>query len=253
MYSRGRPGQRDRRGAGRTGRAAPRTWRRRAEPGSPEPAPCSGACSTGGWPSRRRGWTTGTPARGRGRPGRPQRGHRGYRRTAALDPGRRRALAGGVAGLRPAQLRPVHRPLAGRRAPGPRRPRRSVRPAAARCALRRRRRAHHPVPVPRAPRPAAPDGLPERREVADDLGRAAMAFPEAGGLGRSGLHDMLQLELLNRTGVSSGWPRLGVRPTGLAATFVDALPGDCRYPPHAHTRSHARSRPASGTSTEWIA
>jgi hypothetical protein len=52
-------------------------------------------------------------------------------------------------------------------------------------------------------------------------GERLMAFPEAGGLGRSGLHDMLELELLNRTGVPGGsrdpW---GVRPTGLAAAFV---------------------------------
>ena len=52
-------------------------------------------------------------------------------------------------------------------------------------------------------------------------GERLMAFPEAGGLGRSGLHDMLQLELLNRTGVPGGsWGPWGVRPTGLAAAFV---------------------------------
>ena len=52
-------------------------------------------------------------------------------------------------------------------------------------------------------------------------GERLMAFPEAGGLGRSGLHDMLELELLNRTGVPGGsrgpW---GVRPTGLATILV---------------------------------
>jgi hypothetical protein len=52
-------------------------------------------------------------------------------------------------------------------------------------------------------------------------GERLMAFPEAGGLGRSGLHDMLQLELLNRTGVPAGsWGPWAVRPTGLAAAFV---------------------------------
>ena len=29
-------------------------------------------------------------------------------------------------------------------------------------------------------------------------GERLLAFPDAGGLGRSGLHDMLELELLNR-------------------------------------------------------
>ena len=52
-------------------------------------------------------------------------------------------------------------------------------------------------------------------------GERLMAFPEAGGLGRSGLHDMLELELLNRTGVPGGsWGPWGVRPTGLAAVIV---------------------------------
>ncbi|HEY7880331.1 MAG TPA: hypothetical protein VID31_05775 [Streptosporangiaceae bacterium] len=52
-------------------------------------------------------------------------------------------------------------------------------------------------------------------------GERLMAFPEAGGLGRSGLHDMLQLELLTRTRVPGGsWGPWGVRPTGLAAAFV---------------------------------
>jgi hypothetical protein len=52
-------------------------------------------------------------------------------------------------------------------------------------------------------------------------GERLMAFPEAGGLGRSGLHDMLELELLNRTGVPGGsWGPWGVRPTGLAAILV---------------------------------
>ena len=46
-------------------------------------------------------------------------------------------------------------------------------------------------------------------------GERLLAFPDAGGLGRSGLHDMLELELLNRAGVPGGsrgpW---GVRPPG---------------------------------------
>ena len=52
-------------------------------------------------------------------------------------------------------------------------------------------------------------------------GERLMAFPEAGGLGRSGLHDMLELELLNRAGVPGGSRApSGVRPAGLAAAFV---------------------------------
>src|SRR5690242_20728000 len=52
-------------------------------------------------------------------------------------------------------------------------------------------------------------------------GERLMAFPEAGGLGQSGLHDILELELLNRAEVSVGsWDSLGVRPARLAATLV---------------------------------
>jgi hypothetical protein len=47
------------------------------------------------------------------------------------------------------------------------------------------------------------------------------ALPDAGGLGQSGLHDMLELELLNRAEVSVGSrDSLGVRPARLAATVV---------------------------------
>jgi hypothetical protein len=52
-------------------------------------------------------------------------------------------------------------------------------------------------------------------------GERLMRFPDAGGLGQSGLHDMLELELLNRAEVPIGsrgtW---GVRPARLAATLV---------------------------------
>jgi hypothetical protein len=42
-------------------------------------------------------------------------------------------------------------------------------------------------------------------------GERLMTFPEAGGLGQSGLHNLLELELVNRTDVPGGsW---GVRPT----------------------------------------
>ena len=52
-------------------------------------------------------------------------------------------------------------------------------------------------------------------------GERLMAFPEAGGLGRSGLHDMLELELLNRVGtLADSWGPWGVRPLGLAAVLV---------------------------------
>ena len=52
-------------------------------------------------------------------------------------------------------------------------------------------------------------------------GERLMTFPEAGGLGRSGLHNLLELELLNRTDVPGGsWGHWGVRPTGLAAILV---------------------------------
>ena len=52
-------------------------------------------------------------------------------------------------------------------------------------------------------------------------GERLMTFPDAGGLGRSGLHDMLELELLNRAGVPAGsWGPWGARPLRLAATLV---------------------------------
>jgi len=54
-------------------------------------------------------------------------------------------------------------------------------------------------------------------------GERLLAFPDAGGLGRSGLHDMLELELLNRAdalaGVGSRGP-WGVRPLQLTGTLV---------------------------------
>jgi len=52
-------------------------------------------------------------------------------------------------------------------------------------------------------------------------GERLMRFPDAGGLGQSGLHDLLELELLNRAEVSVGsWGSLGARPARLAATLV---------------------------------
>jgi hypothetical protein len=46
-------------------------------------------------------------------------------------------------------------------------------------------------------------------------GERLMTFPEAGGLGQSGLHNLLELELVNRTDVPGGsWGWWGVRPTG---------------------------------------
>jgi len=52
-------------------------------------------------------------------------------------------------------------------------------------------------------------------------GERLMRFPDAGGLGQSGLHDLLELELLNRAEVSVGsWGSLGARPGRLAATLV---------------------------------
>jgi hypothetical protein len=54
-------------------------------------------------------------------------------------------------------------------------------------------------------------------------GERLLAFPDAGGLGRSGLHDMLELELLNRAdalarvGSRGTW---GVRPLRLTGTLV---------------------------------
>jgi hypothetical protein len=52
-------------------------------------------------------------------------------------------------------------------------------------------------------------------------GERLMAFPDAGGLGRSGLHDMLELELLNRADVRAGsWSRWDARPVRLVATLI---------------------------------
>ena len=52
-------------------------------------------------------------------------------------------------------------------------------------------------------------------------GERLMRFPDAGGLGQSGLHDMLELELLNRAEVPAGsWSTWDVRPARLAATLV---------------------------------
>ena len=52
-------------------------------------------------------------------------------------------------------------------------------------------------------------------------GERLMTFPDAGGLGRSGLHDMLELELINRAGVPAGsWGPWGARPLRLAAILV---------------------------------
>jgi hypothetical protein len=48
-----------------------------------------------------------------------------------------------------------------------------------------------------------------------------MTFPDAGGLGQSGLHGMLELELLDRDEVPAGsWGPWAARPARLAATLV---------------------------------
>jgi hypothetical protein len=48
-----------------------------------------------------------------------------------------------------------------------------------------------------------------------------MTFPEAGGLGRSSLHNLLELELLNPADVPGGsWGPRSVQPTRLAAILV---------------------------------
>ena len=58
-----------------------------------------------------------------------------------------------------------------------------------------------------------------RRQGLDTPPRSPGLDP--GGLGQSGLHDMLELELLNRAEVSVGsWSSLGARPARLAATLV---------------------------------
>jgi hypothetical protein len=52
-------------------------------------------------------------------------------------------------------------------------------------------------------------------------GERLMAFPDAGGLGQSGLHGMLELELLGRADVPAGsWGPWGVRPARLAAILI---------------------------------
>ena len=52
-------------------------------------------------------------------------------------------------------------------------------------------------------------------------GERLMRFPDAGGLGQSGLHHILELELLNRAEVPAGsWSTWDVRPARLAATLV---------------------------------
>jgi len=54
-------------------------------------------------------------------------------------------------------------------------------------------------------------------------GERLLAFPDAGGLGRAGLHDMLELELLNRADALArvgSWGPWGVRPLRLTSTLV---------------------------------
>jgi hypothetical protein len=54
-------------------------------------------------------------------------------------------------------------------------------------------------------------------------GERLLAFPDAGGLGQSGLHDMLEGELLNRADPlarAGSWASWGVRPHRLAGTLV---------------------------------
>jgi hypothetical protein len=54
-------------------------------------------------------------------------------------------------------------------------------------------------------------------------GERLLAFPDADGLGQTGLHDMLELELLNRADAlaqAGSWGPWGVRPLRLAATFI---------------------------------
>lgn len=54
-------------------------------------------------------------------------------------------------------------------------------------------------------------------------GERLLAFPDAGGLGQSGLHDMLELELLNRADSlarAGSWGPWGLRPLRLTATLV---------------------------------
>jgi hypothetical protein len=54
-------------------------------------------------------------------------------------------------------------------------------------------------------------------------GERLLAFPEAGGLGRSGLQDMLELELLDRAeslARAGSWGPWGLRPLRLAGTLI---------------------------------
>jgi len=54
-------------------------------------------------------------------------------------------------------------------------------------------------------------------------GERLLAFPDAGGLGRAGLHDMLELELLNRADALApvgSWGPWGVRTLRLTSTLV---------------------------------
>jgi hypothetical protein len=54
-------------------------------------------------------------------------------------------------------------------------------------------------------------------------GERLLSFPDAGGLGQSGLHDMLELELLDRADSlarAGSWGPWGLRPMRLAGTLV---------------------------------
>jgi hypothetical protein len=54
-------------------------------------------------------------------------------------------------------------------------------------------------------------------------GERLLTFPDAGGLGRSGLHDLLELELLERADSlarTGSWGPWGLRPMRLAATLI---------------------------------
>ena len=54
-------------------------------------------------------------------------------------------------------------------------------------------------------------------------GERLLAFPDAGGLGRSGLQDMLEMELLDRTeslARAGSWGPRGLRPLQLAGTLI---------------------------------
>jgi hypothetical protein len=54
-------------------------------------------------------------------------------------------------------------------------------------------------------------------------GERLLTFPDAGGLGRSGLYDMLELQLLDRAdslAQAGSWGPWGLRPTRLAGTLI---------------------------------